>query len=180
MDTDNNTGNKNPIEWRPSLIFIRQCRRRGWKWRVYEIRLKLKLVASLGDTAFQAEMHAIELCLRDLLNIVQKGSLIYILSDIKASLLAISALTINFKLVLKCLNVLQYIAHHNTVTLIWVPEHVGIESSEKAGEIAREGAPTPKVQSRTFCTIFLKPPKSSLNEWVQQSAAKQSYSCQAS
>lgn len=75
---------------------------------VYGIKPKLEVVASLGNTCtvFQAEVHAIELCLRELLNKVHRKRLITILSaDNKASTLPFTTLEIKSKLVSECLNV---------------------------------------------------------------------------
>lgn len=63
---------------------------------------------------------------------------------------------IKSKLVLEFLNVLKNIAYNVTITLMWVPDHVGIEYKERADEPAGKGVATSIVQPRSFCWVYLQ------------------------
>ena len=64
-----------------------------------------------------------------------RGCPITICSDSRAALMALHISNYS-KEVLHCLDILT--ARNNTVTLIWIPEHVEIRGNEKADRLAGE------------------------------------------
>lgn len=74
---------------------------------VYRVNIRLKIQASLENpsTVFQADIPAIELCVREIGKSNYEIRRIYILSDHKVALLALNSFEIRSRLALKCLKV---------------------------------------------------------------------------
>jgi hypothetical protein len=65
---------------------------------------------------------------------------IFICSDSKATLLALSSYTISSKLLNQCWLSLQDISHNYRMRLFWVPVHCDIKGNEEAERVARVGS----------------------------------------
>lgn len=118
------------------------------------------------STVFQAEVHAIELCIRENIRRRYRNHIIYILSDSRAALFALKSQTINSKLVWDCLQQLLLLANTNRVTLIWVPGHRGIVGNEAADLLARKGAKQKFINPLPFCGIPLASAKLAIKDWM--------------
>ncbi|KAJ8941127.1 hypothetical protein NQ317_015703 [Molorchus minor] len=94
---------------------------------------------------FQAEVHAIERCLRENIERGYKGKTILIYSDSQAALQAFG--------ILNCLETLQALGNQNKVTLKWVPRHKGIEGNKEADTLARKGSDTALIGPEPMCGI---------------------------
>lgn len=119
-------------------------------------------------TVFQAELHAVEICVRECLHRRTKGANIHILTDSQAALLALKSYTINSGLVESCYNLLNELAGHNSVTLWWVPGHEGHEGNERADCLAKRGAQRCLVGPEPFCSLSKGHVKELLDNWEQK------------
>jgi hypothetical protein len=131
-----------------------------------------QIYRSLGTvpSIFIAEVFAITTCARRILQRNDRNRrTIYILSDSRAALLAISSYTIKSKMVLECTRLLTALASRHKVTLMWVPGHTGIEGNEKADELAKKGSKTYFVGPEPFCGFELYHIKEKLNNRVVES-----------
>jgi ribonuclease HI len=107
---------------------------------VYGYGTRQKLRFSLGKyiTIFQAEVCAIKACTVENLGRDYRNRKIYILSDSQAAIKALNNYQINSKLVEDCYQFLVKLAEQNSIQLIWVPGHRGIEGDETANQLARQ------------------------------------------
>lgn len=114
---------------------------------VYGLAPRSNWFASLGKhtTVFQAEIHAIEICLRENLRRRYVNKDITIFSDSQAAIKALACQQINSKVVWNCLQTLLTLAKHNRVTLAWVPGHTGVAGNEHADTLARRGSERPFI-----------------------------------
>lgn len=137
---------------------------------VYCKKPRVNISVSLGEysSVFQAEVHAIELCIRENLRMGYSNRKIFILSDSKAAILALHSYQFKSKLVWDCLKVLKELANRNIVTLVWVPGHMGILGNEAADLLAREGSEASFTLPTPFCGIPLSTAKTAINKWLLQ------------
>ena len=139
----------------------------------FEVSSNQRISTSLGKyvTVFQAEVYAIELAARTSLIKNYEGKQIFILSDSQAALRAFQSNSISSKLVSSCYDVLTSIAQDNTVSLMWVPGHQGVEGNEAADTLAREGALRSFIGPEPFCGIAISSIKTAIFEWLIDQAS---------
>ncbi|XP_054259663.1 uncharacterized protein LOC128984372 [Macrosteles quadrilineatus] len=106
---------------------------------------RTELSGSLGQyyTIFQAEIYGILACANLGLARRYQDKMIVILSDCQAALKALDSNEVTTKLVWECFNTLCRLASQNSVTLGWVPGHVGIGGNESADKLAKKEPSTP-------------------------------------
>jgi ribonuclease HI len=119
-------------------------------------------------TVFQAEIHAIAVCVRENVRRAYKGKHIYILSDSQAGLKALACHEIRSKMVWECVQDLVGLAKHNRVTLVWVPGHRGITGNEAADALARKGSEMTFTGPEPVFGISKTTARGSMLEWVKQ------------
>ncbi|XP_036347463.1 uncharacterized protein LOC118756832, partial [Rhagoletis pomonella] len=142
-DKKNNWDNERPKPRKGSHIWYTDgLKTDGHGAGVYGIQPRLLLFTSMGqgNSVFQAEVHAIELCLRQYVESGATKKHIYIHSDSRAALLALKAHEVTSKLMWDCLQLLILIASRHRVYLIWVPGHSGVMGNEAADILPRKGA----------------------------------------
>ncbi|KAG5896369.1 hypothetical protein JTB14_005847 [Gonioctena quinquepunctata] len=111
---------------------------------IHGVRPRRDYIIPLGkcSTIFQAETHAIMVCIQKNLECGYMKKHIYILSGSQSALKALNSIQIKSKLVWDCLQNLIELAKHNKVTLMWVPGHRGIEGNVKGDQLARQASET--------------------------------------
>lgn len=128
----------------------------------------VQLVIPLGThaTVFQAEVYAIMSCANSLLGDGYQGESITICSDSRAALLALGNPCIRSHLVLECADTLQQLAQGNSLQLLWVPAHCGIEGNEEADRLAREASSQPYLGPEPALGITPRAVRSGLYHWA--------------
>jgi ribonuclease HI len=125
--------------WRLKILYSWLLgRRQNGFWSFFSKELDLKTSSALGTaaTVFQTEIYAILACFDYCLRECMTGKTIWICSESRVALLALSFPTVSSKLVLQCRNSLHGLSIHNRVQLLWVPGHCGIIGSEKTDDLA--------------------------------------------
>ena len=120
---------------------------------IYHWNTKEGFSYALGTVAsvYQAELYAIELCVRNCIEKQYFNQKIFIYSDSQAALKSLSQYKVTSKLVWSCMGLLEELAKNNQVHLVWVPGHSNIVGNEKADEMARIGSSTSFVGPEPFC-----------------------------
>lgn len=135
---------------------------------IYGARPREKLWLSLGKiaTVFQAEVTAIRECVRRNVDRKYKKKTIYIASDSRAALLALRGTHFRSKLVWECHNALKNLSTDNTVKLVWVPGHQGIQGNEEADKLAKHGAESPLTGPEPACGVSYSLVKRAVSQWI--------------
>ncbi|KAJ8911334.1 hypothetical protein NQ315_003988 [Exocentrus adspersus] len=109
---------------------------------VYSRRPRVEIADSLSHyaTIFQAEIHAIELCGRELENRGLNRRSIKIFSDSQAALKALGSYRCISKAAWNCQQTLSGVGRTNTLTLVWIPGHVGLEVFLRKDQIKSESS----------------------------------------
>jgi ribonuclease HI len=141
---------------------------------VYCDGTRRKLSFSLGQntTVFQEELYAIKACAFENLERNYSNRNIYILSDSRAAIKALSKYQITAKLVWDCHQSLIQLAEHNRVQLIWVPGHEVIDGNETADQLARTGSEHPFIGPEPACGISIEAAKKAVRDWTNRNHKK--------
>lgn len=136
---------------------------------VYSCNPEVRISSSLGSNAtiFQAEVHAIELCVRKLEQTHPKRRSIKIFSDSQAALKALGSYRCNSKTIRSCQETLTQLGRSNKVTLVWIPGHSGMEGNETADSLAREGAGSSFIGPEPALGIASSTAKASILAWAE-------------
>jgi ribonuclease HI len=134
---------------------------------VFSERPETQLVHSLGPniSVFQAEILAVSECAHFCLRERFLNKRIFICSDSKAALLALSSFQFSSKLTLECRELIQKLADDNSVTLVWVPGHSDVTGNEYADALAREGSSKNPIASIPVIPLPKSWFKSNLIKW---------------
>lgn len=117
-------------------------------------------------TVFQTEVWAITACARFLYDQKVTNREVFVCSDSQAALRALEASKVSSRLVNQCRVMLTKLAVQNSVKLIWVPGHMGLEGNEKADELAREAAEMVPVGPEPFIPISYASVRSRIADWA--------------
>lgn len=126
---------------------------------VYSSELNLSITTPLGEqiTIFQAEVHAILQAAQMLLENKTCNVSINILTNSQAAINTLKSHCRSSLLVNDCCAALNQLSANNSVNLLWVPAHSGIEGNIAADELAKAGAqmvlygPRPALGVTTKC-----------------------------
>lgn len=138
---------------------------------VFGPRLRLAIPMGTQPSIFQAETFALRSCVEHCLQRNYRHAKIFILSDSKAALQALDSYTVRSKLVWDCMLALNLLGTKNTVTLMWVPGHSGIQGNEMADQLAKEGGATPFIGPQPFCGLPKSHQSLAIKEWEDTRAA---------
>ena len=130
---------------------------------------EIQLVRSLGPciSVFQAEILALLECALFCLQKRFLNKRIFMCSDSKAALLALSSFQFSSKLTLECRELIQKLADGNHITLVWVPGHSGVIGNENADALAREGSSKNPIASIPAIPLPKSWFKANLNKWCR-------------
>lgn len=131
---------------------------------------RLSVSVPLGKCAsvFQAEVFAIAVCSRLILEENGAGRSVAICSDSQAAIKAIMAPRTTSRLVRECQLLMKQLSLRRQVKLLWVPGHVGIRGNEIADELARKGAERAPVGPEPIIGISHQYAKARIKENVFQ------------
>lgn len=104
--------------------------------------VKISIALDENASVFQTEVLAISICAQKIMESHPKGLAYSIYSDSQAAILAIGNFVCKSKLVNECKHNLNILGTHNTVKLIWIPGHSGLDGNEEADSLARKGSAT--------------------------------------
>jgi Ribonuclease HI len=96
------------------------------------------------------------------------GRTITIFTDSQAALKALESVTVKSKLVLECLVFLNELATHNSVQLLWVPEHESILGNERADELAKKDEDTPFTGPEPILGLRFSVVKRAIGDWMER------------
>ncbi|CAD7085101.1 unnamed protein product [Hermetia illucens] len=120
-------------------------------------------------TVFQAEVYAILRVANWVIDERLKGRRIAICSDSQAALRELSSPLITSKIVQECRNRLNSMSRFNTVELLWVPGHCGIEGNEISDALAKEGSISPLPGPEPAIGVSVALAKSVFKNWEEVS-----------
>lgn len=125
---------------------------------------------SLGSlaTIFQAEVHAIELCARMLIERQTTHKTIKIFSDSQAALKALDSSLFISRTVWSCREKLNDLGTHNSVTLVWIPGHTGLEGNERADALAKAGAEAQFTGPEPVLGVTDSTAKRDITAWTEE------------
>ena len=124
------------------------------------------ILLGMYATVFQAEIYGILSCADRLRNYQSKDISIY--SDSQAAIKALASPRITSCLVRECRMVVQRLAVHNNVRIIWIPGHSGIDGNEQSDQLAKEGSNMPYVGPEPVVGISSQAGKGAIKSWIRQ------------
>lgn len=132
-------------------------------------RPRIEVSINLGRyaTIYQAEVYALVLCARELIDRSTSNKNIYIVSDSQAALKALGSYRITSKLVRNCIESLIVLGTNNRVTLLWVPGHQGVAGNEKADALAKKGAEAGFIGPEPSLGITKSNAKDTIFRWAE-------------
>lgn len=118
-------------------------------------------------SVFQAELYAIEICVRECLRRKTIRTAIHIMSDSQAALQALRSTKVRSGLIDNCLTLLNELGQKNKLTLYWIPGHEGYEGNERADCLAKRGAQRKFIGPEPFCTLSVGHRMDILRKWEE-------------
>jgi len=98
-----------------------------------------------NTSVFQAEVYVIAQCAKMENLLHRNNSCIAICSDSLSAIKAVSAAKVTTGTVADAMQALKALAIYNSVRLVWVPGHCGVEGNDRADLPAKEAASTPFI-----------------------------------
>ncbi|KAJ8910931.1 hypothetical protein NQ315_014351 [Exocentrus adspersus] len=115
----------------------------------------------------KAEIHAIELCGRELEKRGPNCKSIKIFSDSQAALNALGSYRCTSKAVRNCQQTLSQVGRTNRLTLVWIPGHVGLKGNEVADSLARRGAALEFIGPEPVVGLSYSTARSVIRTWAE-------------
>jgi len=98
----------------------------------------------------------------------RNNSSIAVCSDSLSAIKAVSAAKVTTGTVADAMQALKTLAIYNSVRLVWVPGHSGVEGNERADLLAKEAASTPFIGPEPSLGISTTTLRSSLYNWADK------------
>ena len=95
-----------------------------------------------------------------------EGKIIKIFTDSKACIHALSSVRTTSKTVVDCQKALNLIGSRNTVSLVWVPSHMGIKGNECSDFLARKASDCTLVGPEPGVHVSKNTVRLEINSWV--------------
>ncbi|KAJ8911853.1 hypothetical protein NQ315_012518 [Exocentrus adspersus] len=114
-----------------------------------------------------AEIHAIELCGRELEKRGPNRRSIKIFSDSQAALKTLGSYRCTSKAVWNCQQTLLRVGRTNRLTLVWIPGHVGLKGNEVADSLARRGATLEFIGPEPVLGLSYSTARSVIRTWAE-------------
>ena len=96
------------------------------------------------------------------------GRNIYSLPDSQAASKAIDIVLINSKLVCDCRQSMVKLAEHNSIQLVWMPGHMGIDGNEITDKLARQGSSHPLIGPKPVLCISAEDTGGVIGDWMSR------------
>ena len=137
---------------------------------IYGERPGTETQISLGSftTIFQAEVYAIELCAVMLMERQAANKTIRIFSDSQAALKALDSGFCVSRTVWSCRKKLNDLGACNSVTLVWIPRHTGLEGNERVDALAKAGAEAEFIRPEPVLAITNSTAKQAITAWTEE------------
>ena len=137
---------------------------------IYNCTDNVEVLLPLGHntSVFQAEVYAIAQCAKMENLLHRNNSSIAICSDSLSAIQAVSAAKVTTGTVADAMQALKTLAIYNSVRLVWVPGHSGVEGNERADLLAKEAASTPFIGPEPSLGISTTTLRSSLYNWADK------------
>jgi ribonuclease HI len=142
--------------------------------KVYKLGLKKghRFRLRLHTKVFHEEIYAIKACIMNNIEKGYKGRDIYILSDSQSAIKALNNFQINSTLVWDCDQSLVRLAELNSIEMIWVSGHKGIDGNEMADQVARQGSSCPLTGPEPAMGISTKSAGEVIRELMNRKCVK--------
>ncbi len=124
-------------------------------------------------TVPQAEVFAILMCCRNQKMQELEGKRVSICSDSRSALGALKAHKVRSKLAGECQMALNEVGQRNSVRILWVPGHMGIQGNEEADQLAKEGSSVRLVGPEPAIGLATSTVRESIADWMRKSQEKQ-------
>lgn len=121
----------------------------------------------LHATVTQAEITAIINCALEVASDHNSNDPVWICSDSIAAIRALKQAKISSMLVKECTSLLEELAAHRNLNLIWVPAHSSIRGNETADILAKRGASSPEEGPEPFLPLDDDLIRSYNKEWLR-------------
>ncbi len=92
------------------------------------------------NTVFQAEVIAIDMAAKHLIDFNLKNKSLFFFSDSQAAIKSLSNLSVRSQTVLNCINSLNKLGQDNSITIKWIPGHKTYEGNEMDDKLAKYGS----------------------------------------
>ena len=146
---------------------------------IYDLRSGFSQAECMGKnaTVFQAEVEGINLCTKHLLDSGTRGRSVFIYSDSRAALQALSSTEFTSKLVYETVDNINMLGYSNSVKLCWIPAHEGFVGNEVADLMAQEGANRVFSGPEPFTGMPWCMMKASMHKWLYDERRRYFLSC---
>lgn len=127
-----------------------------------------QIAVALGNSAsvFQAELYAITVCARHILNADNFGEKINIFSDSQAAIRALANPACSSMTVRECKQALNNLGERTTVHIAWIPGHADLHGNEEADRLANIGSASLPSHEHPIPKLGSFYSNATINRWI--------------